>query len=238
VSSRALRLREELITVEPLCKVLGITDGGNGKKSGVLILIVSIGEDKLGLIIDSILDEENMVIKPLPRHMRNMPLVFGVTVSGKNEIINLLNVSGVIKAARQVAGHTRAGIPATTEHNAIKILVVDDSINTREIEKSILEAYGYEVDIAEDGIEALEKTGKQKYDVIITDVEMPRLDGFALTQTLRKDNNYSNTPIIIVTSREKEADRQRGIAVGADAYIVKGTFEQTNLLETIRSLAG
>ncbi|QWR76166.1 hybrid sensor histidine kinase/response regulator [Candidatus Magnetomonas plexicatena] len=238
VMSKALRLREELIPVESLTKVLGLPDNGNGKHSEVLILVIKISDDKLGLIIDSIVEEENMVIKPFPKHMKNLQLVSGVTVSGKNEVINLLNVSGVIKAVRQGAGKTRAAVPVAKEHHAIKILVVDDSINTREIEKSILEAYGYEVDIAEDGIEALEKTGKQKYDVVITDVEMPRLDGFALTQTLRKDVNYAATPIIIVTSREKEVDRQRGIAVGADAYIVKGTFEQTTLLETIRSLAG
>ncbi|MEO5357983.1 MAG: hybrid sensor histidine kinase/response regulator [Nitrospirae bacterium YQR-1] len=239
VHSKALRLREQLIPVERLSGILHLPDSdNNGKKTETLILIVSIADEKFGLVIDSIVDEENMVIKPLPGHMRNLSLVSGVTVSGKNEIISLLNVSGIIKAAREAAGRTKAVKLVHKDKTTIKILVVDDSINTREIEKSILESYGYEVDMAEDGIEALEKTAQNKYDVVITDVEMPHLDGFALTQRLRQDDRYVHTPVIIVTSREKEEDKRRGIAAGADAYIIKGTFEQTNLLNTIRSLVG
>jgi CheY-like chemotaxis protein len=127
---------------------------------------------------------------------------------------------------------------ALTEERRLHVLVVDDSINTREIEKSILEAYGYVVELAEDGMEALEKAREFKYDIIVTDIEMPRLDGFSLTEMLRKDETYKDTPVIIVTSRGKEEDKRRGIAVGANAYIVKGTFEQSNLLETIQNLAG
>ena len=115
---------------------------------------------------------------------------------------------------------------------------MDDSVNTREIEKSILEAYGYAVDLAEDGMEALEKTRANRYDLVITDVEMPRLDGFSLTERLRTDDSYKDTPIIIVTSREKDEDKKRGIMVGANAYIVKGAFDQTNLLETVQNLIG
>jgi CheY-like chemotaxis protein len=118
------------------------------------------------------------------------------------------------------------------------VLVVDDSVNTREIEKSILEAYGYRVVMAGDGEEAWEKTRDELYDLVITDVEMPRLDGFSLTERLRADERYQHVPVIIVTSRQKDEDRKRGVAVGADAYIVKGAFDQSNLLETVRSLIG
>ena len=118
------------------------------------------------------------------------------------------------------------------------MLVVDDSINTREIEKSILEAYGYAVVTAEDGEEALERTQEVLFDLVITDVEMPRLDGFSLTKRLRGDERYRNVPIIIVTSLEKDEDKKRGITVGANAYIVKGAFDQSNLIETVRTLIG
>jgi CheY-like chemotaxis protein len=124
------------------------------------------------------------------------------------------------------------------EKEAINILVVDDSLNTREIEKEILQAYGYNVTLAVDGVDGLEKAREFRYDVVILDIEMPRMDGFSLTEKLRAEEAYKDTPIIIVTSREKEEDRRRGIEVGADAYIFKGSFDQSNLLEVVRSLAG
>ena len=186
--------------------------------------------------MDNIVDEENMVIKSLPTHMRNIPLVSGLTLSGKNEIINVLNIPAVIDAAREIR-ETKISKEAGGKEG-IHVLVVDDSMNTREIEQNILEAYGYKVTLAGDGIEALEKTKEFAYDLIITDVEMPRLDGFSLTERLRASEEYKGTPIIIVTSREKEEDKRRGIMVGADAYIVKGAFDQSNLLETVQNLVG
>jgi two-component system, chemotaxis family, sensor kinase CheA len=118
------------------------------------------------------------------------------------------------------------------------VLVVDDSANTREIEESVLEAYGYSVALAGDGVEALEKAGGTQYDAIVADVEMPRMDGFCFTETLRRNESYRDTPIILVTSRDKEEDKRRGIKVGANAYFVKGAFDQSSLVETIRNLIG
>jgi CheY-like chemotaxis protein len=117
-------------------------------------------------------------------------------------------------------------------------LVIDDSVNTRELEKSILEAYGYNVDLADDGMAALEKVNQRMYDAIITDVEMPHLDGFSLTMRLRQDERYREVPIIIVTSRARDEDKRRGIQLGANAYIVKGAFDQNNLIDTVQNLIG
>ena len=235
LNRKAIRLREELIPVAHLETVINLAGNGGEKSGNHLVLITRVGNEKLGLIVDTLLDEEDMVIKSLPGHMKNIRLVSGVTISGRNEVINILHVPGLIKEA----GETKqAHGPEKKEIGAARILVVDDSINTREIEKSILEAYGYAVDLAEDGMEAVEKTRAKRYDLVITDVEMPRLDGFSLTERLRKDDSYKDTPIIIVTSREKDEDKKRGILVGANAYIVKGAFDQTNLLETVQNLIG
>ncbi len=239
VDKKAVRLREELIPVaglEALLKLPSRDKKAELEKDDALIIIVRVGNEKVGLIVDNLVDEENMVIKSLPSHMLNIPLVSGLTISGKNEIINVLNIPAVIDAAREVREAKSSKEAAGKER--IHILVVDDSINTREIERSILEAYGYTVTLAGDGMEALEKTREFAYDLIITDVEMPRLDGFSLTERLRASEEYKGTPIIIVTSREKEEDKRRGIMVGADAYIVKGAFDQSNLLETVQNLVG
>ena len=119
-----------------------------------------------------------------------------------------------------------------------RVLVVDDSLNTREIEKDVLQAYGYDVTLAEDGQDGLRKALAQPFDAILTDVEMPYMDGFTLTAQLRQQPQYQGTPIVIITSREKEEDKRRGMQVGADAYIVKGDFDQSNLVETLRTLLG
>ncbi|MBF0564808.1 MAG: hybrid sensor histidine kinase/response regulator [Nitrospirae bacterium] len=233
VDKKALRLREQLVPVERLHSIVNLH---YEERRELLILIVHIGNERLGLIIDSVEDEEDMVIKPLPEHLKKLRIVSGVTISGKNEIINLLNVPTIIEAAKDVKYAREMGESKEEMARSYTILVVDDSINTREIEKSILESYGYTVTLAGDGIEALEKTREGQFDLVVTDVEMPRLDGFSLTKQLREDANYKHTPIVIVTSREKEEDKRKGIEVGANAYIVKGDFDQSNLIQTIENL--
>jgi two-component system chemotaxis sensor kinase CheA len=138
--------------------------------------------------------------------------------------------------ARREAASTTA--PTAAPRTTHRVLVVDDSLNTREIEKDVLEAWGYHVTLAENGRDGLTKALAEPFDAVLTDVEMPVMDGFALTAQLRENDDYRHRPIIIITSREKEADRRRGIEVGADAYIVKGSFDQNNLVETLQALLG
>ena len=237
VNKRAIRLREQLIPVESLAALLRLEPETTAESGEALIVIIRDGEEKLGLVVDEIIGREEMVVKPLPLHLQNLRMVSGVTIGEQDSIINVLHVSELIRQAREIAEPGRLR-PAVKEDRTATVLVVDDSINTREIEKSILEAYGYAVATAEDGEEAFEKTRGTLYDLVITDVEMPRLDGFSLTKRLRDDERYRHVPIIIVTSLEKDEDKKRGITVGANAYIVKGAFDQSNLIETVRSLIG
>ncbi len=237
VNKRAIRLREQIIPVENLAAILKLPRDTEPQAGEVLIVIIRDGEEKLGLIVDEIIGREEMVVKPLPSHLQNLRMVSGVTIGERDSIINVLYVAELLRQARETGDPGRLR-PAVKEDRAQTVLVVDDSINTREIEKSILEAYGYAVVTADDGEEAFEKTREVLYDLVITDVEMPRLDGFSLTKRLRDDERYRNVPIIIVTSLEKEEDKKRGITVGANAYIVKGAFDQSNLIETVHSLIG
>ena len=116
------------------------------------------------------------------------------------------------------------------------ILVVDDSMTTRTLEKSILEAHGYRVRVAVDGMEALDLLRAEKADLVIADIQMPRLDGFGLLAALKKDQNLNQIPVIVVTSLESPEDQERGLALGADAYIVKRKFDQEELLAAIRQI--
>jgi two-component system chemotaxis sensor kinase CheA len=237
VDKKALRLRSEIIPVMNVSALLNLPSAGRTVKNRLLVIVVRVGNEKLGLIADALLDEKDAVIKPFPAHLKNLKLVSGVIIADNNEIINVMHVPAIVESAKRMKG--RSSKEAAKEETApINILVVDDSLNTREIEKGILESYGYRVSVAQDGLDAVGKASEFKYDLIITDIEMPRLDGFSLTERLRKNADYKNTPIIIMTSREKEEDKRRGIKAGADAYIIKGSFDQTNLLETVRNLVG
>jgi chemotaxis protein histidine kinase CheA len=237
VNKRAIRLREQIVPVEDLGTILRLNRDGAQQSAKATIVVVRDGENKLGLLVDEILGREERVVKPLPAHLKNLTLVTGGTLGEGGGIVNVLHVPELMRMARDLAGEGRKA-PAPKEERGVRILVVDDSINTREIEKSILEAYGYTVDTAEDGQEALEMTRDDLYDLVITDLEMPRLDGFSLTEKLRSDPRYRHVPVVIVTSLEKDEDKKRGIVVGADAYIVKRAFDQSNLLDTVKSLIG
>jgi len=241
---QVINIGSELIQVVSLAKLLGLQTSASSEKTlaqeknELLLVIIKTQNDKLALIIDSLVDEQDMVIKPLPIHMKNLPLVTGMVMTGKRELVSILNVPKLVKNVRQLAKNKSlsAQSKSVDKTKPYHVLVVDDSLNTREIEKDVLEASGYSVTTAEDGVDGLAKARSEDFDAILTDVEMPKMDGFTLTQQLRQDERFKHTPIIIVTSREKQEDKLRGIEVGADAYIVKGDFEQSNLVETLQNL--
>jgi len=206
-----------------------------------LLLVLQVRNEKLALIIDELLDEYDMVIKPMPKHLRQLAMVSGMVITGKSELVNVLHAPALLDLARklQMTASTinrETALPSGARNN--KLLVVDDSISTREIVKDLLEVYGYQVTLAEDGLDGLGKAMAEPFDAILTDVEMPNMDGFSLTARLREEERYRNVPILIITSREREEDKRRGIEAGADAYIVKSDFEQSSLVDTLQALLG
>jgi two-component system chemotaxis sensor kinase CheA len=116
--------------------------------------------------------------------------------------------------------------------------VVDDAMTVRELQRSILERAGYEVITAVDGVDAMARLAEGPVDLVLTDVEMPRMDGFALTEAIRAQPNRSNVPVLILTSRASEADRQRGLEAGADGYIIKSAFSEEALVSAVERLLG
>lgn len=247
----ALVLRNEFVPLIPLAELLGLPEAEAGAGEGQptyrdrvrLVVVIGVRQAKLGLMVDQLLDERDMVVKPLPEHLRGLGLASGMVMTGVGDLASVLQAQALLEAARRARGEAalrgaaRDRMHSSPSHE-FHILVVDDSLNTREIEKEVLEAYGYRVTVAEDGLEGWQKAVGGRFDAVLTDVEMPGMDGFSLTAKLRENEKYRTTPIIIVTSREKEEDKRRGIQVGADAYIVKGDFDQSNLVDTLRNLLG
>jgi two-component system chemotaxis sensor kinase CheA len=117
-------------------------------------------------------------------------------------------------------------------------LIVEDSLTTRELEKNILKSAGFQVDTAVDGIDAFNKIAEEKPDLIVTDIQMPRMDGFKMTEKLKQDTKYKNIPVVMVTALVKDEEKRRGIEVGADAYITKTSFNQAYLIEIIERFIG
>lgn len=237
----AVIIRNEFVPVVHLEQLIDLPQmksrlhSGNNRKD-LLLLVVRVHHEKLALVVDELLDERDLVIKQLPQHLRDRNLISGMVTTGHNELVSLLHAPCLMDMARKSRDPVADRTAQQQDQKRLRVLVVDDSLNTREIERDVLEARGYHVTLAEHGQDGLNKALAEDFDAILTDVEMPVMDGFTLTARLRQEDRYRDRPIIIITSREKESDRRRGIEVGADAYIVKGSFDQNSLVDTLRVL--
>jgi len=200
-----------------------------------LAVLVTNAGSTVGLMVDRLLDEEEVVLKPVGALLESARLVTAGAVLGGGRIALLLDVDAVVKAA----SHVRAGATGTTESESARrysILLADDALTTREVERAILDAAGYEVTAVADGQAAWEQLARRSFDLVVTDVEMPRMDGIALTRQITSDPRTARIPVIIISSLAKEEDRRRGLEAGAAAYIVKSAFDQENLLDLIERL--
>lgn len=238
----ALQFREHIVPLVRLNEVLGLPPAAKEKEKEqkeMLVVMASSLDSRVGFIVDEIAGEGEAFIKTLGKHLGKVKNVSGAIIMPTGDVVVVLDIADLV--AHSAFGQPHApGKKSTTEtkHKEKRILVVEDAFSTRELEKSILETHGYVVDTAVDGLDALDRMVDNQYDLIVSDVEMPRMDGFELCKTLKNNEGYKDIPVIMVTALQKEEDKRRGIEVGAAAYLVKSAFEQTNLLETIERLVG
>jgi len=213
-----------------------LASSGAGSRQPCILL--KVDGQLLGLVVDGLIDEQQVLIKPLGPLLRRVPNLSGATILGTGAVCLVLNPSDLIKAARQQGGGVAAGVqPEVAAKRTQKtILLSEDSITTRTQEKRILEGAGYAVVTAVDGLDAFQKLGTRQFDAVVSDVEMPNMDGWALAARIRAMPQYKELPIVLVTSLASDEDRRRGVDVGASAYITKGTFNQNTLLEALRRL--
>jgi two-component system chemotaxis sensor kinase CheA len=236
----ALRLRgAPLLPVASLAETLGLRSREPlrpGEKASVLV--VAAGEQRLAFVVDEFLAEQEIMIKGLGARIRRVAHVSGATILPSGKIALVLNAANLMRTAL-AAAPGRAPAPLVAREAAAartRILMAEDSLTTRTLVKSILEAAGYDVTAAADGAAAWDLLQQRGADLLVSDVEMPRMDGFALTEAVRGSQRFRELPVVLVTARASDADRARGAAVGANAYLVKSAFDQQNLLETIAQL--
>lgn len=183
--------------------------------------------------VDRLLGKENVVLRPLPTAVPADPVIAGAALDAEGNPQLVLDPETLVALAAAAEGEQGVSVAAR-----LPILVVDDSLTTRMLEQSILESAGYEVDLASSGEEGMQKARQRRYALCLVDVEMPGMDGFEFIRRIRADANLRDIPAILVTSRNAPEDRQRGEDVGAQAYIVKSEFDQTQLIDRISKLVG
>ena len=201
------------------------------------VLILRAEEKRIAFIVDAVLHEQEVLVKNLNHPLARVRNIAGATILASGAPVLILRVPDLLKSAVRAAGRGQAVESATAKEAARRVLVVDDSVTSRMLLKNILETAGYQVATAVDGVEALTAAREHEFDVVVSDVEMPRMDGFELTARLRADRRLSEMPVVLVTALGSREHQERGIEAGANAYIAKGNFDQTNLLEVIRKLA-
>jgi two-component system chemotaxis sensor kinase CheA len=206
-----------------------------GKKFWAVIL--GSAERRMAFLVDELIGESRVVVKSLGKELTRVRNTSGATISSTGKVIMMLNVSDMIRSACSQDVTSRLGkVAASVEEGGKSVQVGDDSSTTRILEKNILETAGYDVILASDGQEAWEMLEENECSLIVSDICMPRMNGFEFTAKVKRSEKHRETPVILVTSLESREDKERGIEVGADAYIVKSSFDQANLLETIKRL--
>ncbi|HEV2247146.1 MAG TPA: hybrid sensor histidine kinase/response regulator [Terriglobia bacterium] len=203
----------------------------------VSVVVVGSAERRVAFLVDEVLSEQEILVKSLGKQLSRLRNIAGATVLGTGKVVPVLNVPDLMQSAVRVAATTPAAVRVKeAEAKRKSILVAEDSITARTLLKNILESAGYQVRTAVDGVDAFTALRTEEFDLVVSDVDMPRMSGFDLTAKIRADRKLSELPVVLVTALQSREDRERGVDVGASAYIVKSSFDQSNLLEVVRRL--
>lgn len=228
---------------------VGLVSGGQvmaakcaGETSETLsVVVLNEGGNSYGLVVDRLIGERDLVVHQLPAHLGKVQDVSAAAITEEGEPLLIVDTSDLVRSIEKTLKSTRIGkVNVEAGHNVQRkrILVVDDSITVREVERNLLETVGYEVDVAIDGVDGLNALHSDRYDLLITDVDMPRLNGIELARSVRRDPKLKKLPIMMVSYKDREGDRLKGIEAGADYYLAKGSFHDESLRNAVAELIG
>jgi two-component system chemotaxis sensor kinase CheA len=204
----------------------------------VPLVVISSGVRRIAFGVDDVLDEHEVLVKSLGPQLARVRNIAGATVLGTGKVVAILHPGDLMKSAMKESFVPAAATYKEEPHEAARrsVLIAEDSITARTLLKNILDAAGYVAVTAVDGIDALTQLRTHGIDLVVSDVDMPRMNGFELTAKIRSLREFADLPVVLVTSLDSREDRERGIEVGASAYIVKSSFDQSNLLDVVKKL--
>jgi CheY-like chemotaxis protein/chemotaxis signal transduction protein len=221
-----------------LSDILQLSRAQQADTESLVVAVVRFGERLAAFVIDEVVEYTVLILTPLADFLEKIPNVSGLAPLNTGELSLVLNPGDLVRFAHGV--HSDKARPAaqrlSDKEIATRILVVDDSIATRTLEKTLLEAVGFEVIAVADGYQALKVLDVHKVNLVITDVQMPNMDGFELTRKIKSSPQLSHLPVLLVTSLGSDQDKRKGVAAGADAYIVKSQLTEGDLVATINQL--
>lgn len=239
IEGRALlQTKSGPLPIASLAAVLGPPLRAFPVEGAMPAVIITAGGARAAVLVDDLVGEDEIVLRPLQRDRFTSRHLVGGALLASGRVALVLNVSALIDDVLQGRAAQVVELSGGKVRARERILIADDSITTRTLEQSVLEGAGYEVVTAVDGQDAWERLQAGTFDALVSDVEMPRLTGLDLCARIRASKHLGKLPVILVTGREAAEDRSRGLEIGADAYIVKSSFDQTELLKTLRGLVG
>lgn len=206
-------------------------------------LIIGAGDSRCGLIVDALCGEEDLVVRPLDPRLGGVPHIAAAAIRSDGAPVFVVDIDDLLRSLRETLQGGRSLGVASSHAGAhardrLRILVVDDSITVREVERQLLTRRGYDVDVAVDGREGYSALRAGRYDLMVTDVDMPRMTGIELIRAVRREPKYADLPIIIVSYKDREEDRLLGMEAGASAYLTKSSFQDDSLIRMVEDLIG
>jgi two-component system, chemotaxis family, sensor histidine kinase and response regulator WspE len=233
------------------CRLVGlfsahqVLGGGEPAVAGNELPVIVVGEpgNAYGLVVDRFLGERELVVQPLDARLGKIKDVAAGALLENGSPVLIVDIEDMLRSVDKLVSagtisKVRRGAGTTTAKKRKRVLVIDDSLTVRELERKLLDQRGYEVEAAVDGIDGWNAARTGSFDLIITDIDMPRMDGIELVTLLKKDANLKSLPVMIVSYKDREEDRVRGLDAGADYYLTKGSFHDETLVQAVIDLIG
>lgn len=222
-----------------LAALLELGAARNAESEDIVAVVISDQQHQYAFAVEAVLGEFDLNVRPIDPRLGRVADLSAAALLPDGSPVLLIDVDDLLRNAERTERDARvAGMAAMRPTAKRRALVVDDSISVRELERQLLRGAGFEVEVAVDGTDGWNKVRDSRFDIVITDVDMPRMDGIALTRSIKQDPRLRQLPVVIVSYRDRPEDRARGLEARADSYITKSDFQDARFLEVIADLVG
>ncbi|NOY66755.1 MAG: hybrid sensor histidine kinase/response regulator [Gammaproteobacteria bacterium] len=238
-----IKFNNQDISLIESAQVLGYNKQRNSESPLLNVIILSSPKDNFALVVDNIIGRQELALRKIDSRLGKIKDINAAAISDDGLPVLILDVDDMFISISELIHSNQLGgisnnITSNSQQTCKQILVIDDSLTVREVEKKLLESKGYEVDIAVDGADGWNTVRNKQYDLIISDIDMPRMNGIELVKLIKQDASLNSIPIMIVSYKDNPEDRKNGLEAGADYYLTKGSFHDESLIDAVIDLIG